>query len=125
MVLGPGRAQARRRQRDRVRGVVAEWDELKAYLPKFNQPGSRAASYREASPAGATLVAFLHGANGGATHKLLFELLDEFREAVDDALPGVYRWLDAASLHCTIRGLDQLQQRVELLEVVLHRRPGE
>ena len=92
---------------DRVRGIIAEWEDLDAYLPKFNQAGSRAPSYREASPAGATLVAFLHESNGGATHKLMFELLDEFREAVDEALPGVYCWLEPESLHCTVRSLDQ------------------
>jgi hypothetical protein len=111
VALGAGRlvaapAPTSGEERERVRGVVKEWDDLPAYLGKFNQPGSRAASYREGSPAGATLVAFL----SGGTHELLFELLSEFRVAVDDALPGVYRWLDTESLHCTVRALDQLEQ---------------
>ncbi|CAK0897067.1 unnamed protein product [Prorocentrum cordatum] len=43
----------------RVRGVLAGWGDLEAYLPLVNQPGSRIGSYRDGSPSGACLVAFL------------------------------------------------------------------
>ncbi len=82
----------------RVRGVVDEWSDLEAYLPRVNAPGSRISSYREASPQGSTLVAFI-----GASE--LRELVAQFRSAVDALLPGRYAWLDDASLHCTVRAL--------------------
>ena len=43
----------------RVRGVLDEWSDLETYLPRVNAPGSRIGSYREASPQGSTLVAFV------------------------------------------------------------------
>ena len=82
----------------RVRGVLDEWSDLEAYLPRVNAPGSRISSYREASPQGSTLVAFI-----GASE--LRELVAQFRSAVDALLPGRYAWLDDASLHCTVRAL--------------------
>ena len=82
----------------RVRGVLDEWSDLEAYLPRVNQPGSRISSYREASPQGSTLVAFI-----GASE--LREVVAPFRSAVDALLPGRYAWLDDASLHCTVRAL--------------------
>ena len=82
----------------RVRGVLDEWSDLEAYLPRVNAPGSRIGSYREASPQGSTLVAFI-----GASE--LRELVAQFRSAVDALLPGRYAWLDDASLHCTVRAL--------------------
>ena len=82
----------------RVRGVLDEWSDLEAYLPRVNQPGSRISSYREASPQGSTLVAFI-----GASE--LREVVAQFRAAVDALLPGRYAWLDDASLHCTVRAL--------------------
>ena len=85
-------------ERERVRGVLDEWSDLETYLPRVNQPGSRISSYREASPRGATLVAFI-----GTSE--LRELVAQFRSAVDALLPGRYAWLDDASLHCTVRAL--------------------
>ena len=82
----------------RVRGVLDEWSDLEAYLPRVNAPGSRIGSYRESSPQGSTLVAFI-----GASE--LRELVAQFRSAVDALLPGRYAWLDDASRHCTVRAL--------------------
>ena len=82
----------------RVRGVLDEWSDLEAYLPRVNAPGSRIGSYREASPQGSTLVAFVGNSE-------LRELVAPFRSAVDALLPGRYAWLDDASLHCTVRAL--------------------
>ena len=82
----------------RVRGVLDEWSDLETYLPRVNAPGSRISSYRESSPAGQTLVAFV-----GTTE--LQDLVAQFRSAVDALLPGRYAWLDDASLHCTVRAL--------------------
>ena len=82
----------------RVRGVLDEWSDLETYLPRVNAPGSRIGSYREASPQGSTLVAFV-----GASE--LREVVALFRAAVDALLPGRYAWLDDASLHCTVRAL--------------------
>ena len=82
----------------RVRGVLDEWSDLEAYLPRVNAPGSRIGSYRESSPQGSTLVAFV-----GTSE--LRELVAPFRSAVDALLPGRYAWLDDASLHCTVRAL--------------------
>jgi hypothetical protein len=89
-------------EQERVQGVLREWDDLPAYLPAVNKPGSRIGSYREASPAGATLVAFLADAAPPALHTLL----DAFRAGVDELLPGRYVWLEPRSLHCTVRSLD-------------------
>ena len=89
---------------ERVRGVLGEWDDLAAYLPKVNAPGSRIGSYRSASPSGSTLVAFLDAPNDAAP-RALFKAVRELKAAVDAALPGKYSWLDEASLHCTIRAL--------------------
>ena len=82
----------------RVCGVLDEWSDLETYLPRVNAPGSRIGSYRESSPAGQTLVAFV-----GTTE--LRGLVAQFRSAVDALLPGRYAWLDDASLHCTVRAL--------------------
>ena len=82
----------------RVRGVLDEWSDLETYLPRVNAPGSRISSYRESSPQGSTLVAFI-----GTSE--LRELVAQFRSAVDALLPGRYAWLDDASLHCTVRAL--------------------
>ena len=86
-------------ERERVRGVLDEWSDLEAYLPRVNAPGSRISSYRESSPQGSTLVAFI-----GASE--LRELVAQFRSAVDALLPGRYVWLAPASLHVTLRAAD-------------------
>ena len=85
-------------ERERVRGVLDEWSDLETYLPRVNAPGSRIGSYREESPSGVTLVAFI----GTSELRELFAL---FQAAVDALLPGRYAWLDDASLHCTVRAL--------------------
>jgi hypothetical protein len=85
----------------RVDATLAEWggERLASYLEGANRAGSRISTYREASPPGATLVAFL---GAGAA---LDAALDAFQEAVDGAFPGRFVWLDRASLHVTVRGL--------------------
>ena len=93
-----GRASAA--EQERVRGVLSEWDDAAAYLPKVNAPGARLASYREESPSGCTCVCYL------PHHADLLECLARFRAAIDEALPGRYGWLDDHSLHCTLRALD-------------------
>lgn len=94
---------------DTVRAVLSEWDDEEIYLEHLNRPGSRISSYREASPAGSTLVAFLgeHLVPGGAASALA-GLLSDFRDDVDAELSGNYEWLAALSLHCTVRSLDPL-----------------
>ena len=86
----------------RVRGVLSEWEPLAEYLPRVNAPGSRIGSYREASPAGTTLVAFL--STDGAPAELV-RIVAGFRAAVDAKFPGRYAWMESDSLHCTIRAL--------------------
>jgi len=118
----------------RVQGVLGEWlgDRLTAYAPRANQGGSRASSYREASPRGSTLVAFLGGSPPGGTlggpgagaegfayesaemrgrataneSGDLLAAIGSFRRDVDAAFPGRFVWMDLASLHCTVRALD-------------------
>ena len=92
-------------ERSRVDGVLSEWDDLPAYLPRVNAPGSRIGSYREGSPSGATLAGFLELARSAEGGELLSGL-GAFRAAVDELLPGRYAWLADESLHCTVRALD-------------------
>ena len=87
----------------RVDRVLSEWDDVAEYLPRVNAPGSRISSYREASPAGATLVSFLRLSEEPGE---LARLLTAFRQAVETLLPGRYAWLSDESLHCTVRALD-------------------
>ena len=84
----------------RVAATLQEWegDRLAQYLDGANRAGSRLSSYREASPPGTTLVAFLgeewlRGALGG------------FAGAVEALLPGRFAFLEPSSLHCTVRGI--------------------
>ena len=35
----------------------------------------------------------------------LIEVIDSFRQQVDQVLPGMYAWFDDSSLHVTIRAL--------------------
>ena len=75
---------------------------------KVNEPGGRIGTYREGSPAGMTLAAFFDEAEAPTEkeHADLREALHAFRKGVDEMLPGVYRWLEPGSLHCTVRALD-------------------
>lgn len=86
----------------RARDTLAEWDgeRLAAYLEGANRAGSRISSYREDSPAGATLVAWL-----AAASPALRAALRAFRTEVDAAFPSRFVWLDEESLHVTVRGL--------------------
>lgn len=93
-------------ERERVRQVLREWDDLDAYLGHVNAPGSRASSYREASPPGHTCVTFW----GDAPLDGLRAWLHGLHQEVDRQFPGVYMWLDEASLHCTVRALDVVDQ---------------
>ena len=89
-----------------MRGVLDEWSDMQAYLERVNAPGSRIGSYREASPEGSTLVAFLGSGTGAAgSPSEVGTLLSAFRSAVDALLPGRYSWLDDSSLHRTVRAL--------------------
>jgi len=89
-------------ERQRVSAVLAEWNDEEKYLKKVNAPGSRISSYRNASPAGSTCVAYW-GVDQGAHN--LRQWLRGFRTAVDEALPGYYNWMAENSLHCTVRAL--------------------
>ena len=93
----------------RVQSVLSEWDDIEGYLPKFNMPGSRISSYREASPSGATLVAFLFPdllcRPVCAGMPPLLKAISKFRDAVDQEFPGRWVWLADESLHCTVRSL--------------------
>ena len=84
-----------------VRRVLSDWDDLREYWPRVAAPGSRIGSYREASPAGQTLVAFV----GATPFEPLRRALTAFRAAVDALMPGRFAWLAEDSLHCTVRPL--------------------
>jgi hypothetical protein len=86
----------------RVQKTLGEWDgdALTDYLVGANRAGSRASSYRDASPPGVTLVAFAR-----ARGSTLARLLADFQRDVDALLPGRFAWLDIDSLHVTVRGL--------------------
>jgi hypothetical protein len=92
-------------ERTRVKKVLNEWEDLEAYLVKANAPGSRIASYRNESPHGSTVVAFLSKGQNKLKNSL-GELLDQFRCDVDAKFPGRFVWLERASLHCSLRSLD-------------------
>ena len=105
-------------ERSRVSGVLAEWDDVDAYLAPANQPGSRASTYRHASPVGRTIVCFLDAAAAPSpaappaavpaappTTALLSKVAT-FQAEVDALLPGRYVWLAPASLHVTLRAAD-------------------
>ena len=87
-------------ERSRVDRVLAEWSDLKSYLPRVNAPGSRIDSYRLDSPEGCTCVTFLQP----FPDQLLLQLR-LFRVALDKAFPHRYVWLDEHSWHCTLRSL--------------------
>ncbi len=67
----------------------------------------------DAGPAlGCTLVASLVGQNNFTNKTLdhnkgthLTEVINQFRQQVDQFLPGMYAWFDDSSLHVTIRAL--------------------
>ncbi len=88
-------------EQSRVNNVISEWNDVQAYLPKVNAPGSRTGSYRQGSH-GFTCVAFIDS----SLPQHLRDSLSEFRSAVDEEFPGRYGWLDETSLHCTLRSLD-------------------
>lgn len=53
---------------------------------------------------GATLVHFLSlDKPRGSFASALPALISGLRHRVDEALPGVYTWLEDSSLHCTLR----------------------
>ena len=89
-------------EQSRVNRVISEWNDVQAYLPKVNAPGSRIGSYRQ-DFRGQTCVAFIDS----TMPTYLRDVLSEFRHAVDEEFPGRYGWLDETSLHCTLRSLDE------------------
>ena len=80
-------------EKSRVNSVISEWNNEQAYLPKVNAPGSRISSYRQDCH-GCTCVAFIDS----TLPKHIRSLPSEFRDAVDQAFPGRYGWLDETSL---------------------------
>jgi len=88
-------------ERARVAKVLSEWDDESSYLPHVVADGSRISTYREASPSGETLVAFL----GDRYTPVLHSALAAFRAAVDEKFPGRFGWLAEESLHVTVRAL--------------------
>jgi len=92
-------------EEERVAITLDEWsgNRLSTYLEGANREGSRASSYREASPSGSTIVTFLGPAV--TSGKPLSEALDAFARDVNDSFPGRFVWLDRNSLHCTLRGI--------------------
>lgn len=94
-------------EKARVRTVLEEWegDNIDAYLDKANAPGSRASTYRTASPSGCTVVAFLSKAQNTNGDELR-RLMNCFRQEVDTLFPGRFSWMSTNSLHCTLRSLD-------------------
>ena len=89
-------------ERSRVNNVISEWNDVQTYLPKVNAHGSHIGSYRQ-NLVGRTCVAFIDS----NVPQHLRDCLSEFRAAVDEEFPGRYAWLDQASLHCTLRSLDE------------------
>ena len=98
-------------------GVLAEWCDVDAYLVPANQAGSRASTYRHASPTGRTVVCFLDAAAApspatppaavpAAPPTALLSKVAIFQAEVDALLPGRYVWLAPASLHVTLRATD-------------------
>ena len=69
-------------------------------------------TYREASPEGATLVAFLNFHNNSdeaedaSNLSELSTAMQNFRIDVEASFPGRFSWMSIESLHCTIRSLD-------------------
>ena len=70
-------------------------ENLERYWPLAARDGGREGHYRDVN-FGATLVARL---------KSLPYRVEQFRRAVDAALPGMYVWFSDDSLHVTLRGL--------------------
>ena len=84
--------------------VVAQFSDpkrdAKRYFFDAARDGSRESHYR-GTKLGVTLAARV----AGSLPRDLKQVLSEFRERVDDALPDMYAWFDDESLHCTVRGL--------------------
>lgn len=81
----------------RIREVedVLRETEAEDYIERVNAPGHRWDHYRSGS--GVTLVIDVG--------YRISELVREFREKVDEILPGAYVWFATKSLHITVRGL--------------------
>ena len=99
-----GKIETSDEEKQRVKGVVGEWDDEVEYLEKVNAPGSRIRSYREESPSGFTCVSFLD-----PLPPSLQKVLSEVQRSVDKRFPGRYSWLEETSLHCTLRSLAQTE----------------
>ncbi|DBA97850.1 TPA: hypothetical protein ACH3X3_012714 [Trebouxia sp. C0006] len=97
-------------EQDNVQAVLQEADHP-SYWFSASKDGNRESHYR--GPAlGCTLVASLVGQNKFPNKALdhnkgaqLTEVIDQFRQQVDQLLPGMYAWFDDSSLHVTIRAL--------------------
>ena len=92
-----------------VDSVVEEWQHEKNYLPKVNHTcSSRMSSYRTTQQRGTTCVAFLQSALS-SDHRVLKQIMIDFRIAVDLEFPGRYAWFAETSWHCTLRSIDTRQ----------------
>jgi hypothetical protein len=97
---GPDAAQhqAPEEHQAEVHSVMAQFAEerVSEYLPKLQSPDNRETHYR-AHHIEATLV-FDLGPQQPAC-------IQDFVQAVDEALPGYYSWFEPVSRHMTVRGL--------------------
>ena len=77
------------------------------HIPSFTNLGRHKSC--NAGPAlGCTLVAGLFGQNRTLVHcqgTQVTKVINQFRQQVDQFLPGMYAWFDDSSLHVTIRAL--------------------
>ncbi|KAL0029394.1 hypothetical protein WJX77_004302 [Trebouxia sp. C0004] len=97
-------------EQDNVQAVLQEADHP-SYWVSASRDGNRESHYR--GPAlGCTLVASLGGQTTFTNKTLdhnkgtqLTEVINQFRQQVDQSLPGMYAWFDDGSLHVTIRAL--------------------
>lgn len=93
-------------EQDNVQAVLQEAD-CPSYWVSASKDGNRESHYR--GPAlGCTLVAGLFGQNRTLVHcqgTQVTKVINQFRQQVDQFLPGMYAWFDDSSLHVTIRAL--------------------
>jgi hypothetical protein len=88
-------------EKDRVNQVLSEWDDTTSYLENVRTPPAQ--PYREGSPTGYCCVIFLELKD---TADPIMNIIQRFRENVDEAFPGRFEWMQDSSLHCTLRAMD-------------------
>lgn len=105
--LGPGEGDVAPNEEAQgyVRQVLAEADDLKAYLPAVQRPGS-VGRYRRDEGLGSSLVAFVQPpASGDAPESGLLGAVTAFRADVEKLLPGLYDFFPEHALHVTVRAI--------------------